>query len=100
MTPRSACVLARIRGRWTFTATIVPSWRVAWWTWAVEAAANGTGSNVAYSSSGGEPNSLVTMATTSSYPNGAASLCSFDNSETQTAGRMSLRDAIIWPIFT
>ena len=41
MTPRSAWVLARIRGRWTLTATSVPSSSVARWTWAVEAAANG-----------------------------------------------------------
>ena len=66
MTPRSAWVLAWIRGRWTLTATSVPSWSVAWWTWAVDAAANGIGSNVANSSSGGAPSSLVTIATTSS----------------------------------
>ena len=66
MTPRSACVLAWIRGRWTLTATSVPSCSVAWWTCAVDAAAKGTGSNVANSSSGVEPSSFRTMITTSS----------------------------------
>ncbi len=42
ITPRSAFVLATICGRWTFTATTVPSWRVARWTWAVDAAAKGS----------------------------------------------------------
>ncbi len=62
MTPRSACVFAWIRGRWTLTATIVPSCSVARWTWAVDAAANGSCSKVAYSTSGSEPSSFVTMA--------------------------------------
>jgi hypothetical protein len=42
MTPRSAFVLATIRGRWILTATSVPSASVARWTCAVEAAANGS----------------------------------------------------------
>ena len=92
--------MAWIRGRWTLTATSVPSWRVAWWTCAVDAAANGIGSNVAKSSSGVEPNSFLTMITTSSYGNGAASLCSFDSSVIHSGDRTSLRLAAIWPIFT
>ena len=66
MTPRSAWVLAWMRGRWTLTATSVPSWSRASVDLGVDAAANGIGSNVSYSSSGGAPSSLVTMATTSS----------------------------------
>ena len=59
MTPRSAFVFATIRGRWTLTATSVPSASVARWTWAVDAAANGCSSIVANSSSGGRPSSAT-----------------------------------------
>ncbi len=52
----SRCVIC---GRCTLTATCVPSCSVARCTWAVEAAANGSGSNVAYSSSGGAPSSSM-----------------------------------------
>ncbi len=87
-------------GRWTLTATRVPSWRVARCTWAVEAAANGSFSNVANSSSGGLPSSLTMISRASSYGNGAASLCSFWSSESHSGGRASPRLATIWPIFT
>ena len=100
MTPRSALVLATICGRWTLTATTVPSWSVALWTWAVDAAANGTGSIVANSSSGSRPSSPRMTARASSHGNGAASLWSLDSSAMRSAGRTSPRLAIIWPIFT
>lgn len=35
-----------ISGSWTLTATGVVSGRVAWWTWAIEAAAIGVGLKV------------------------------------------------------
>ena len=95
MTPRSAFVLATIRGRWTLTATSVPSWSVARWTWAVEAAANGSWSIEAYRSSGGLPSSPWISWVASSQENGAASLWSLDSSVTQAAGRRSARLAAI-----
>ena len=58
ITPRSALVLATMLGRWTLTATSVPSWSVARWTWAVDAAAKRLLLDVAKSSSGGLPSSL------------------------------------------
>ena len=100
MTPRSALVFATIRGRWIFTATSVPSGSVARWTWAVEAAANGCSSIVANSSSGGRPSSERRTIQASFHGNGSASDWSRANSVVQSTGRMSLRLAIIWPIFT
>ena len=100
MTPRSALVLATICGRWTLTATSVPSWSVARWTWAVDAAANGSCSIVANSSSGGRPSSSWMTFRASSHGNGAASLWSLDSSSMTSGGSTSLRLAIIWPIFT
>ena len=100
MTPRSALVLATIRGRWTLTATSVPSWSVARCTWAVDAAANGSCSIVANSSSGGLPSSSWIISRASSQGNGAASLWSFDSSSMSSGGSASPRLAIIWPIFT
>ena len=67
--------------------TRVPSWSRASWTWAVDAAANGIGSKVWYSCFGGLPSSLVTIATTSSYAKGAASLWRVASSVIHSAGR-------------
>ena len=57
---------ARIPGRWTLTATRSPVGRTARWTWPIEAAANDRSSNAAKTSSGGAPNSSVTIEWTSS----------------------------------
>ena len=72
---------------------------VARWTCAVDAAANGSCSIVANSSSGGRPSSFWITFRASSHGNGAASLWSLESSSI-SGGSTSLRLAIIWPIFT
>ena len=42
-------------GYWIFTATARPSWRVARWTWPIEAAAKASSSMFSNSSSSGSP---------------------------------------------
>ena len=100
MTPRSALVLATIFGRWTLTATSVPSLSVARWTWAVDAAANGSCSIVPNSSSGGAPSSFWMISAASSHGNGSTSLWSICSSASQSGGSASPRLATICPIFT
>ena len=92
--------MATIRGRWILTATSVPSASVARWTCAVEAAANGSCSIEAKTSSGSRPSSALITSTASSQGNGAASAWSRANSVVQSVGRRSWRAASIWPIFT
>ncbi len=100
ITPRSAFVIAWISGRWTLTATSLPSARVARWTWAVEAAANGSWSKVAKISSGGLPSCLAMISLACSYGNGATSLWRRASSSAHSGGRDAPWLAAIWPIFT
>ena len=87
-------------GRCTFTATSVPSCRVARWTWAVEAAANGSRSKVAYSSSGGAPSSSMMRSRTSSLGNGGTASCSLESSVAMSIGSIDAWLDTIWPILT
>ena len=98
--PRSARIMRWMSGRCTLTATGVPSCRVARWTWAVEAAANGSGSKVAYSSSGGAPSSSMMRSRTWSLGNGGTASCSLASSVAMSTGSTDAWLDTIWPILT
>ena len=98
--PRSERTLLVISGRCTLTATLVPSWRNARCTCAVEAAANGSGSKEAYSSSGGAPNSSMIATRTWSLGNDGTSSCRRASSSAMSAGRAEAWLETIWPILT
>ena len=98
--PRSERILGTICGRWTLTATLVPSCRKARCTCAVEAAANGSGSKASNSSSGGAPSSSMIVTRTWSLGNGGTSSCSFSSSVAMSAGKVEAWLETIWPILT
>ena len=86
MTSRSWVTSSATVVRCTFTTTRSPVWRVAAWTWAIDAAARGRRSNEAKTSSRVRPSSLSTVARTSL--NGSAGTWSrhFLNSSTSSSG--------------
>ena len=66
----------------------------------MEAAANGSGSNEAYSSSGGAPSSSMIATRTWSLGNGGTSSCSFSSSAAMSTGSAEAWLETIWPILT
>ena len=101
MTPRSALVLARIRGRWTLTATSRPS------SGHGPVDLGGRGRRERLVLDRGEQrlrparsSSDSRISRASSHGNGRASLWSLASSSVHSAGSRSRRLASIWPIFT
>ncbi len=86
MMPRSARTCLSRLGRWTLTATFVPSCSTARCTCPSDAAASGFGSNSAYSSSGGAPSSAMITSRTCSYGKGGTSFCSLSSSVRHSSG--------------
>ena len=64
MTRRSRCTSRPTDGRWTLTTTSSPVSSVAAWTWAIDAAASGSGSKRSKTASSGRPRSSSTTART------------------------------------
>ena len=91
MTPRSARTFDWTSGRCTLTTTARPSFSVARWTWAREAAANGSGSIDPYSSSGSAPSSAGDDPAALSQGNGGTVLWSLSSSVRHSAGSASAR---------
>jgi hypothetical protein len=69
-------MVSAMPGYWTLTATARPSWVIARCTCPMEAAAIGSGSQVANARSGGEPSSSVTTCAASSALIGGTLSCS------------------------
>ncbi len=89
MRSMSAFSVSRIWGRWTLTATSSPLRSVARCTWPIDAAANDARSNDANTTSGSPPSSLLMIARTSSYGNGATWLRSPNSSSQYATGNRS-----------
>ena len=87
-------------GRCTFTTTRSPVLSTARWACPIDAAAIGSKSNDANSSSTVAPSSLSTTARTSSAGTGRADDCRRESSVVSTSGRRSLRVDAICPNFT
>ena len=88
-----------IAGRWTLTTTSSPDGRRAVWVWPIDAAASGSQSNRANTSSTG-PSSASMTARTSSGGSLGARFCSVASSSQTPGGSRSTRVAAIWPSFT
>src|SRR3990172_859136 len=96
----SCSMVFRMPGRWTFTATSVPSFKYARWTWARDAAATGLSSNERNTSSGKPPNSAMKIRRTVSYGNGPTSLGNLESSAELSSPTNSARRLRTCPSLT
>ena len=87
-------------GRCTFTTTRSPVLSTARWVWPIDAAANGSKSKDANSSSTVAPSSRSMTSRISSAGTGRADDCSVSSSVVSTSGRRSVRVEAICPNFT
>ena len=74
----SRAMFSSIWGRWTLTITSRPSCSTARWTWAMDAAAMGAGSNEVKRESRDAPRSFSMIALASAKGNGATESVSLD----------------------
>jgi hypothetical protein len=97
---RSRSTTDRIPGRCTFTTTSAPDRSRAACTWATEAAASGSRSNQANTSSTCPPRSARSTCSTCGHGAGAARSCNRLSSSVNSGGRRSGRVDKIWPSLT
>ena len=96
---RSSRTSAATRGRWTLTTTSSPVTRRAACTWAIDAAARGSGGQLQTCSSG-RPRSRSTTARTSAKRSGGTWSRSFLNSDVSSSGKSPSKAETICPSFT
>ena len=99
-TAASRCTMSSIPGRWTLTTTRSPVLSTARWVWPIDAAASGSKSKDANSSSTVAPSSDSMTSRTSSAGTGRAEDWSTASSVVSTSGSRSVRVDAIWPNFT
>ena len=100
ITRMSAENCARRPGRRTFTTTSVPSASVARCTWAIDAAAIGSGSKVAKSSVTGRPSECLMMLSAVPGASGGTSSRHHSKASTHSSGSRPLAVAMNCPSFT
>jgi hypothetical protein len=92
--------MSSMPGRCTFTTTRSPVFNTARCVWPIDAAASGSKSNDANSSSTVAPSSPSITSRISSAGTGRADDWRVASSVVSTSGRRSLRVDAIWPNFT
>ena len=100
MTLMSSTMTLKIPDRWTFNAIRLPECKVTLCTWAMEADANGFGSNQANKFSTLSFNSNSTTSWAFFEGMGGTLSCNFSNSKVNSMGTKSERLLNIWPNLT
>ena len=97
ITFRSSKTWVRMVGRWTLTTTSSPVWSRATWTWAIDAAARGTGSKFEKTASSGWLSSSSMTRRTESNDSARTWSRHNLNSPTSSAGNRPSPLEMIWP---